>query len=394
MHEDEGPRWEVGKSPQIANKGSDTTSGDRTQQSATDSTPDVGGSSGAAGTSFDGYARLLARAMEADDYHPVVIFGTSNSGKTHLLLSAFATLLGEHRLNTALTLQDPLLDVDNPIATQLHEEARHLFENMTLAFSSWQKIGQTTARRNLPFFVPLEFRPEGKPSVRFAFMESEGEWYAPKVDPGGEIAKQDSFYQPLKREIEDFLGHFSEPITFIYVLPYTQSQTYSQSNRKAGEQVELARAGLAIEGILEAYPTIRAGNRLRDRHLLLLSKWDARSLDAIDDVAALEVHLHEVEQAVVERFPVAYGKFNKLNVPRENLHLSAYCAGRILPDGLKRVQRDSDEYHVITSHHIRLWKWLYKSALKAKNLEEVSPFDEPKEPNLIAKLIRLITGRG
>lgn len=315
----------------------------------------------------------LASAMAGEGlegFQPVVIFGTNNSGKTSLLLSLFSTLLTQNRLETGLFLADPILGSSSPIGEKLHSEARHTFQMKTQHFMDGRKTQKTNIE--LPFFIPVEVRPKDRPAVRFAFLESNGEWYRPQRDG-------DSLFPKLKRAIETFVSCYQGGIIFLYLVPYTQAGVYDSADRRVDER-EVADASLAISGVLQAYNDIRATDRGRDRHLMLVSKWDAHDKTETERSTADEVSKAEVEEFCEKRYRQAFSTFKGLQLPAGRFDVKPYSAGIINDVGLQQHRHD---------YSVRLWEWLYRGALENADLAPVSPF--PAKPQKPA-IVRLVTG--
>lgn len=302
----------------------------------------------------------LAAAMNANDqepFHPVVLFGTANSGKTSLLLSLFSTLTTQSSLETGLFLLPPLLGGSSAVGQKLHDEARHTFELKTQHFIDGQKIGKTNV--DLPFFIPVEFRPKGKQPVRFAFMESNGEWYRP--DKKGE-----TLFKPLRRGIETFISRYEGGITFLYLVPYTQAYIDEQADN-AEDNRQVSEASLAISGVLKTYNAVRVTNRERDNHLMLVSKWDAHNKGDTEQSAADAVDRAELESYCNRRHGQALSTFRGMQLRADQTVLNAYCAGVIGQTGLLAPRHD---------YAVKLWTWLYKNALREIDHSPVSPFQE------------------
>lgn len=336
-------------------------------------------------TSFGNMASLgsdLARVMQDDGYHPVVLFGTNNSGKTSILMSLFATLASEPILDTGLSLCDPILGSRSDIGRQLHKEAEHTFDIKTQAFMVGEKIPKTSTP--LPFFIPVEVRPpEGRPPVRFAFLESNGEWYRPLISDGSKLSEVDKLYPDLRSEIESFIASYQNGITFIYTAPVTQGEVYSVAEN-AFDAKEIGYASLAIKGVLQAYDRIRANGRSADRHLLLLTKWDALSARSADRAAGIAEDRAEVLEFCHKRYGQALAAFQGLNLDDEQRNINAYCAGMINERGLLPLKQEDPVRGVIASYPVKLWSYLYKNALVAAGDEPVEPFRQPpRKPALV-----------
>lgn len=338
--------------------------------------------------------RDLANAMLEEGYHPVVLFGTNNSGKTSILMSLFATLSVEPQLETGLSLCDPILGSRTDIARMLHREAQHTFEIKTEAFLAGEKIPKTST--SLPFFIPVEFRPpEGRPAVKFAFLESNGEWYRPLISDGKSLSETEQLYPELRKEIEDFIASYQQGITFIYTAPVTQGEVYAQSD-KAFDTDEIRYASLAIRGVLKSYDSIRANGRADDKHLMLVTKWDAISAREADRAIGIEEDRGAVIEFCNRKYNQALAAFQGLNLRTEQKRINAYCAGMINKTGLISVSPDDAVSKVIASYPVRLWDFLYRNALETSGKQPMSPFKQPEGPSgfrrILTKFLDFISG--
>jgi hypothetical protein len=333
----------------------------------------------------------LARVMQEEGYHPVVLFGTNNSGKTSMLMSLFSTLTLEPILDTGLSLCDPILGTRSDIGRQLHKDATHSFEIKTQAYIAGEKIPKTTSP--LPFFIPVEFRPPGGLTpVKFAFLESNGEWYRPLISEERTLSDLDKLYPDLRAELESFISNFQNGITFIYTAPVTQGEVYAAAEN-AYDAKELHYASLAIKGVLNTYDRIRANGRASDRHLMLITKWDALSARSADRALGIEEDPVAVLEFCNRKYGQALAAFQGLNLDPQQRNLNAYCAGMINERGLLPLKQDDEVRGVIASYPVRLWTYLYKNALRASGLEPVSPFREPPGPSPIVKLFNSLLDR-
>lgn len=320
----------------------------------------------------------LARAMEDEGYHPVILFGTNNSGKTSILMSLFATITNEPILDTGLSLCDPLLGSHAQIARELHREAEHSFEVKTQAFLMGEKIGKTSTK--FPFFIPVEFRPpNGRPAVKFAFLESNGEWYRPANSDGRSLSQVERLYPALRSEIESFISNFQGGITFIYTAPVTQTEVYAAAEN-THDAKEVGYAALSIKGVLQTYDRIRANGRASDRHLLLVTKWDALSARTANRAEGIEEDPVEVANFCNRKYGQALTAFQGLNIAAYQRNINAYCAGMINEGGVIRLKHDDEVRGVIASYPVRLWTYLYHNALRAAGKEPINPFHEPPGP--------------
>lgn len=336
----------------------------------------------------------LARAMQDGNYHPVVLFGTNFSGKTSLLMSLFASLAAEPKLEAGLALCDPILGSGSRIGRLLHEDAVHTFDVKTQAFLEGEQILKTAV--SLPFFIPVEFRPAGKPSVRFAFLESNGEWYRPLRDRTTKWNDVKQAYPGLRAEIEDFISNFQGPITFLYLLPYTQTDVYADKDNPLDSD-EIGSASLAIKGVIQSYDKIRATHRGEDFHLMLVTKWDAHNIRDPDRASAVEEDRAALIDFCNQRYGQALAAFQGLEIDAGHRSLNAYCAGIMGTKGRLHLKSDDELTAVVLGYPIRLWRWLYRNALHAEELPPQDPFPTPPEPPALVRawgrLLEFVSGR-
>lgn len=333
----------------------------------------------------------LARAMQDGGYHPVVIFGTSNSGKTSLLLSLFAALISEPSLKAGLVLCNPILGGANSLGARLHKEAQHTFDVKTQAFMEGEKIDKTVAA--LPFFIPVELRPvdPSKPPIRFAFLESSGEWYRPNRPSGTPLSAVENLYPELRSELESFIASFQGGISFLYTTPFTQQVTYSAGNQNdsedgAIESDQLRNASLAVTGVLRTYDKIRATGREDDHHLMLVTKWDAQSIGTSDRASGIEEDRDAVNEFCDRHYRQAVSALQGIGLESWQRGLNAYCAGMINDRGLLQLKRDDDLFDVVTDYPVRLWKHLYKNALRVAGHNSISPFPEAPQQHFVIRM--------
>jgi hypothetical protein len=317
-----------------------------------------------------------------------VLFGTAFSGKTSLLMSLFATLESQPRLKTGIVLCDPILGSVDGIGQRLHEDARKLFDVGTQAFIA----GEPTPKTNvtLPFFIPVEVRPAGRPAQRFAFLESNGEWYRPLKQKGQRFTDLDRTAPKLKETIESFISAYQGSITFIYLTPFTQRFVYGNEDTE-DDKHEIAGAELAIKTVVEAYDRTRATHRLSDKHLMLVTKWDAASAREKDRAASVQEDRAALQEFCHERYPQALSAFEKLNLEPGQRQLNAYVSGIINKDGRLQLKNDDDLQAVVNNYPPRLWNWLYGNAREAIGERAAPLFPEgPKPPAIVRAFHRLL----
>ena len=309
--------------------------------------------------------RMLAEHMVDAGYQPVILFGNAASGKTSLILSLLSTVKMDARLNAGLSLGSPILDTTKKHGAYLWEQASQFYGLKTQQFIE----GTASPRTNidLPFFIPLVFRPTDKPEAKLAFMESNGEWYRP--DRG-----TSRLFPALKKQIEEFLKHYSGGIVFIHLLPYTQRHQYT-TGQGGSETDARSEASLAIAGALEEYNNVRP-DKSADHHLILVTKWDAHRsgdpdgnpIDDLHDDPAL------VNEFVSRHYAQALTAFRALRLRPEQMQMNGYCSGQIAGNTIIALTPGDERGDAIRRFPIGLWRWLYRRTLEGNGLAGIDPF--------------------
>lgn len=316
----------------------------------------------------------LALHVEAAGCHPIILFGSYSSGKTSLLLSLLATIKTEPSLRTGLRLGDPLVDISSGIGQKQYEMAEETFGQKTQQFIEGVKPKATALKR--PFFIPLDFLPFDKAEAKFALMESNGEWYMPDRNSA-------KLFRPLQKHIEDFIGHYQGAITFIHVLPFTQNANSNLSTtEKVNDATAIQDASLAISGALQAYERIRI-DKAHDRHLLLVTKWDARERAGLSKEISLTSTFEDVSEFAEENYSQAFAAFQGMALREDQKYIAGYCSGLMNDAGVLVLKRSNDLRLDVLNYPVNLWKWLYGNALAAVGLPEQDPFPSPKPPGIV-----------
>ena len=316
----------------------------------------------------------LARDAEGGGYHPVILFGSAASGKTSLLLSLFATLKVEPELRTGLFIGDPILDRSTKFGRYVHDNAVQFLGQKTQDFIEGKTAPATALQ--YPFFIPAIFRPDGKPEQKFAFMESNGEWYRPDRNSS-------ELFPRLRKQVEDFIANYQGAITFIHLVPYTQQAVRSANVDKQLDAAEMLDASLAISGALQAYEAVRL-EKQHDRHLMLVTKWDAHAPPGASKLDVLSGGTEEAEGFVREHYPQALTTLQGLGLRASQVYLNTYCAGIMNESGILILKQDNELRPAVMNFPANLWGWLYRCALEARGQMPMSPFPPPpKELGLV-----------
>lgn len=325
----------------------------------------------------------LASQLHALDFHPVVIVGNSFSGKTSLITSLLASLKLEADWGIGANLKDPVLPQNTDIGRRQHEDASRIFNKVVQEFIAGKGAEKTATP--YPFFIPLSIRSAklGQ-ALNLAFLESNGESYAPRMD-------EDGFFADLQVVTETFIREFQGGITFIYVLPYTQVNVRGLNEDLADDPTRLRLAELAVVGVLQAYEKIRV-DKSKDRHLLLVSKWDAhlekRKLEESISISEVLLDTHsDIEPFLRGTYPQALSVFKSLAVDAPQRLITNYCSGLMSGRKVQPIGVDPEISHAIRSHQKKLWNWIWSSA----SGYSVSPFPESKPTSLIDRFFRWLS---
>lgn len=295
--------------------------------------------------------RAVADSLAASGYHPVVIFGNANSGKTSLLLSLLRLVKTSSYLKVSVALGDPLLDLATPQGQVAYTGAQELFGIQTQRFIAGEAPKATSVQE--PFFVPLVLRTRRGEDVRLALLESNGEWYSPQWSSA-------SVFPPLRQQIEDFIVHFSGGVSFVHVLPRTQSVVGSAAGNFAEDMQKLRDADLAVAGALDAYNRKRL-DKSADSHILLVTKWDAHagSRPGLDLAAVLDDPGGEFESFVTEHAPQSVAALRGMSSQVAHHKFAAYCSGHIQGQTVVALEQRPHLGRTIDEYALSLWDWLY-----------------------------------
>lgn len=315
---------------------------------------DAGGDEGPGGdgggprlATLPGVARgthvTLAQNLERTNRHPVLIFGSSGSGKSSLILSFIRTLQASRTVD--IEFGEPVLDRAHPKSAEKHSEATRFYDWQTYLMDR----GEPAHRSGLPFFVPIDVKPRNSrlPPVKFAFLDGRGEDYQPDENPEANL------YKPLFEEIRNLLQTFSYGITIICVAPYSISDGHDRDTRDSN---------FGLLGAMRGYRELRKLRR-NDFHLFLLTKWDQRAPPLDPQEQFDRVYPGDVDTVLQERYRQSWGDFQALPLEGEAKDRRAfmqYSSGYYV-DGYPHPPPDS--FVRSFEHYPRtILNWLYGNA--------------------------------
>ena len=73
--------------------------------------------------------KLLAEQMNERGYHPVILFGSSNSAKTSMLLSLFAAATTQVELQVGVHLNESIISANSTYGEYLRNSSRNFFQS-------------------------------------------------------------------------------------------------------------------------------------------------------------------------------------------------------------------------------------------------------------------------
>lgn len=157
---------------------------------------------------------------------------------------------------------------------------------------------------------------------------------------------------------------------------YTQRAVYSAAAEKVSDAAEIQDASLAISGALQAYEKIRI-NKQNDRHLMLVTKWDAHSPPNVSKYEVLTDTSDDVARFANENYAQALTTFRGIGLHDAQMFLNSYCAGLMNEMGVLVLKQSSELRSAVINYPVKLWEWLYRGALEANDQFIVDPFPAP-----------------
>lgn len=190
----------------------------------------------------------LIHKMISSNTHPVLIFGTGNSGKTAMLTSMLS--YAKNSSDIDITRIPNFFPPNFPNALEREEASRTLYEDFLPAYDNGVVAPRTGTI--YPFFLEIPVGHRGE-TRNMAFIETNGEWFN----------RKDGRFQPLKKEIEVLLERFPNAISVIFVAPYDMG----------GNLEHLRDSHDCLRTAMNVYSEKRRYSKL-DSVLYLLSQWD------------------------------------------------------------------------------------------------------------------------
>lgn len=309
------------------------------------------------GSQVDGVTnQSLAQSLQEKGYHPVMLFGSTRSGKSYLLASLFHYLQNDPWSEAICLMGEWILPVNTAKGAKVADEASKFFNHVVMDFNSGNPVPST--HTEVPFFIPVILRPNnGMPDIKLAFMESRGEDYHIKPDTV-------NFFPELKQDILDVYRNYPLPISLLVIAPYTLRDAYTEyAEPEDPGSEEFKFVDKSLFGALQAYQANRVGFG-SDHYLFVLTKWDVYTGGA-SNPEFLEPPVGLVEKLIADRYTLAWNIFRGMR-KTANSNTMQYCAGLIsgnhvysVPEALKPK---------INRFPRALWDWMYINASGGKRL--------------------------
>lgn len=349
--------------------------------------------------SADRGARLLVDQLLKYDYHPVILCGTSNAGKTTALASLcnFLKLSGRASVDFGPWPSD---GGSSENASKL-DQAKQLFHEVVEDFRRGVAPPPTGIR--LPYVVPIEIMPtddraarrDAKGSgnltpVRLAIMDMGGELFKPQPSVAG--------YRAPPSDVVEVLRMFTRSVSMVYMGPTTRLAGY-KSHRDARlepHETELRDDMIkedpdaALINAIKGYEQVRP-NRRSDRHLFVLSKWDLKV--PVDQPAFDAPERNQIEHEVDSRFPAAWAAYRAMRVHPRAKWLVQYSAGIISDRSVTSYAKGSPERERIDDYAMVMWNWLYRGATRSPQTPQGLVLFPELVPEELPFWRRLLSGR-
>ena len=314
--------------------------------------------------------KAIAEEMDKEGYHPVIIFGSAGSGKSTFLGSLFSYLQITMTNGIGIYLGDSLIPLNIPQGEAAYTQAEQFFNHQLQKFQDGEAHLNTKTINDRPFFIPVRVKPPELPEIKFAFLESNGEWYRPDENTS-------KYFPELKEEINAILKFYQKGISFIHIAPFTQQNP--SSLEKTDDKEELKKANLALVGALNTYEQIRVF-REDDDHVFLVTKWDVSTKNnPINGLANIDEEM--LIRFAEETYRKGLAALRNLHIDNTQRTVLPYCAGMM--EGRTIIRPTTQLGLIIDVFPKKLWNRLYGNATKC-DLEigrRLELIPQPSAPN-------------
>lgn len=276
--------------------------------------------------------------------HPVMLFGTTSSGKSTILMSFIANLM--HNPDVSIKLGEPIYPSTNPMRQVEMEFAQDFFERRTEKFLHDKEVLTTTLTPS-PLFIPIDIqRTRDETPTKFAFLEGQGEWYERSNQPKG------TMYQDFRAEVADVLKFYDANLSAVFVAPCS-----SLDNEK-----RMRDNDIGLMGALNAYQRYRS-RQDEDSLLFLMTKWDVYA-NPLTNSRFGQLEPSDVSQVLDRQYPDSWRAFQAMPRPLRNdrRFFMQYCAGYLVDEA--NHAPPAKQKDVFERYPRTLLNWLYGNATR------------------------------
>lgn len=303
----------------------------------------------------------MSKRLEDDDRHPVLIFGSSQSGKSTMILSFINAIEKAGRDGSTgvhVSFGRSFYATRDQRAEDQMADARRFYDVATHFFISDQQKAAAT-QVAIPFFLPLDLhkRQDGARPVRLAILDGRGEWYLPNYAEDGA-----SFtFQNFDKDIVDVLRNYTRGISIICVAPFSHSDS---------DLHDTTDADAGLMNALDRYHELRPdAYRSQDSLLFLLSKWDQEAMPQSDQRFQSASGV-DIVRIVEQRFARSWDRFRSLPIGPadwDRRSFMQYSSCQFI-DGVPRIQSHlADSYH---RYPRTVVNWMYGNARRFERVTD------------------------
>jgi hypothetical protein len=296
----------------------------------------------------------LAEKLLTNGYHPVMLFGTRASGKSSLLASLLHYLESDTESPAIWVQGEWIVPTDTSYGKNVADATTNFLTHVLNNFHDGQAAPST--RDEFPFYIPIILRPNnGLPEVKFAFLESRGEFYS--IDKNSK-----DLFKDLRDEVSDVYKNFPKPISVLIIGPYVMGDAYAHEPPSELAVIEMKESDTALYGALKSYQKTRSFREF-DKYLFLLTKWDAHTR-SVTDSEFINPPRGLVSDLISKKYPKTWTLFQTMQ--SEDADSMQYSAG--IMSGSTRVDVPSKFKSVMSKYPVKLWNWLYSNANDGRDL--------------------------
>lgn len=241
-----------------------------------------------------------SQRLEEDERHPVIVFGSSMSGKSTLIMSMINALEKSGKdgdVGVGVSFGSSFYAKRDSFGQGQLEAARNFYEAASTNFIIGREALLSTQEK-FPFFIPLDLRIRGvslKP-VKIAILDGRGEWYEP-------VTEGPTPFRDIQDYIIEVLKNYTRGMSIICVAPVSLDSTDEDNVRNSD-------AGLWAA--LQKYQELRSDSQ-DDALLFLLSKWDQLATPGREEEFT-KLEGSEVVAVAEKRYTRAWHGFRNLRV--------------------------------------------------------------------------------